>query len=307
MKARLAKLLSPIFGRKTPEGRDLDGVIERAWNAPDYVEQLGKLKVPTMLTDEERRMLVYLAEHTVPEGTAICDLGPFLGGSTFCLGTGLKRAGRSNPIHSYDLFELSPNGADWFKETFIYPFGFERFEGMEFVHVFDAINAAHGDLVSRYTGDVQRHSWTHGDIGLLFVDLSKDWPINDHVVREFFPAVRPGAFVVQQDILYPQTPWLFSTMYLLREKMPIVSYCEYHSAVFQCVERIGPEDVERCLRANVSKELLLTAIDHFEGVFPYRLQKDYIRLMRTLVEGNPIDLPFWDYRIPPAYHVPLSL
>ena len=56
--------------------------------------------VRTMLSDEESRLLYWLARHYAEGNGEICDLGCFAGGSTARLAAGVADADRTTLVHA---------------------------------------------------------------------------------------------------------------------------------------------------------------------------------------------------------------
>jgi predicted O-methyltransferase YrrM len=188
--------------------------------------------VPTMLSVEERRLLYVLARDYVRGRGAIVDAGCFLGGSTIALAHGVatnRRAGRGSlRIQTYDLFELDPS----YKES--YPglvAGIEAGESMR--PRFEELLGSLLDHVEVHEGDICAERWTGRPIDLLFIDICKSWAINDHVVREFFPALVPGrGVVIQQDLIHEWLPYLTITMGLFEDSFELIGTVPWCSAVY---------------------------------------------------------------------------
>ncbi|MGI8804021.1 MAG: hypothetical protein ACR2KV_17975 [Solirubrobacteraceae bacterium] len=185
---------------------------------------------PTMLSVEERQLLYVLARDYARGGGAIIDAGCFLGGSTKALATGLAenpRARRIAPIHTYDLFDLDI--------SFVrdYPDLIAGIDGDSTRGRFDEVLGPLLDFVEVHQGDIRRERWTGGAVDVLFVDVCKSWSINDHVVREFFPALVPGrSVVVQQDLIHEWLPYLTITMGLFDDSFELVATVPWCSAVY---------------------------------------------------------------------------
>ena len=152
-------------------------------------------------------MLAWLSEHQpVDLGDTIVDAGAFLGGSTAALTRGLRSAGRSNRVHSYDMF-LAPNDA--YSLSMI---GNGRAAGTSVQDMFESNLADSLDLVEIRCGDFEK-AVAPERIAILFVDVAKTWNLNAVVVQEFFPRLMPGrSIVVQQDHNTHSCPWVNLTM-----------------------------------------------------------------------------------------------
>jgi hypothetical protein len=203
---------------------------------PDVVD------VPTMLSLEERRLLYVLARDYVRGDGAIVDAGCFLGGSTIALAAGIEdnhRARRPGAIHTYDLFTLDAS----YKRSYpglVADIGVgdslrPRFEDLLGLRI---------DHVCVHEGDICAERWAGGPVEVLFVDICKSWAINDHVVREFFPALRPGrSVVIQQDLIHEWLPFLTITMGLFRDAFELVDVVPWCSAVYLQTRAIAASEI----------------------------------------------------------------
>ena len=85
-----------------------------------------------------------------------------------------------------------------------------------------------------------KHPWSSGNIEILFVDLSKSWDLNDFVIDQWFPALLPGAYLVQQDYFSWYTYWLPITMEALSDCFEYIDYAFGGSAVYRCIKPVTP-------------------------------------------------------------------
>ncbi len=196
----------------------------------------GVVSAPTMLSVEERQLLYVLARDYV-RGGAIIDAGCFLGGSTRALAAGVaenRRLRRGRPIHTYDLFAMDPS----FPRD--YPGLVADIAGDSTRPRFEEVVGPLLRHVEVHEGDICEERWTGGAIELLFIDVCKSWAINDHVVREFFPALVPGrSVVVQQDLIHEWLPYLTITMGLFRKSFELVAIAPWCSAVYLLTRAIA--------------------------------------------------------------------
>ena len=152
----------------------------------------GVLDIPTMLTEDELRLLHWLGtEYWSGEGK-ILDGGCFLGGSTGALASGVSTGGKAGaderPIVTYDLFRL-----DQFMPVHLSEADAELLdEGDSFRPVFDRNIAPWSELVEVREGDITQHGWSGEPIEIAFLDLLKTWPLNDYVTANFFGSMIPG-------------------------------------------------------------------------------------------------------------------
>jgi hypothetical protein len=104
--------------------------------------------------------------------------------------------------------------------------------------------------VEVHEGDICRERWTGGPIEVLFVDICKSWAINDHVVREFFPALVPGrSVVIQQDLIHEWLPFLTITMGLFADAFALIDAVPWCSAVYLQTRAIAASEIPPSLDA----------------------------------------------------------
>jgi predicted O-methyltransferase YrrM len=213
------------------------------------------LTAPTMLARGELALLYVLARDHAREN-AIIDAGCFFGGSSVALAAGLEASGAApaGRIHTYDLFVLdevykrtSPHLVDGMEAGDSFLPLFERTVGERLLPYLDV-----------HAGDLLAYPWGGGPIDVLFVDIAKAWELNDHVVREFFPALVPGhSVVVQQDYVHEALPWLHITMDLFADALELVDFVPgTGSAVFVCTRAISSEEADIRLRDMPAAEQL---------------------------------------------------
>jgi hypothetical protein len=245
--------------------------------------------VPTMLSLEERRLLYVLARDYARGRGAIVDAGCFLGGSTIALAHGFagnRRAGRGPRIQTYDLFELDPS----YKES--YPGLVADIEAGESMRPrFEELLGPLLEHVDVHEGDICAERWTGGPVEVLFVDICKSWAINDHVVREFFPALVPGrGVVIQQDLIHEWLPYLTITMGLFEESFELVGTVPWCSAVY-LLRRAIPAGAIPARLDDLSPERKLELFDRGCAPFAgeYRGVIECARAMLYLNIGRPDD------------------
>lgn len=231
-------------------------------------------RFPTMLSPEEQRMLVYLAATLDFAQGTIVDLGPFLGGSTAALGHGLAmNPGARTEIHSFDLF----NATHALKQKFLYSRGHPPYEPEDVYPLFQQLTAPY-PVVSRKT-NILNVTWDR-PIALLFVDLCKSWKLNDHVTATFFPHLRPGAIVVQQDYMFSHNPWVCSTMYKLRDHVRYAGHTDYNSVLFEVVATPDAQALQACSRAGTTHDEILASFDWTAGFLKDWLSIEMLGQMR---------------------------
>ena len=262
----------------------------RPWNSRYFAVPGFFRNFPTMLTQEEMRMLAWLAKHADQPGV-IVDLGCFLGGSTVSLAWGTHQAPEKKPIHSYDRFGIDER----LKHTFLYKRGHSFFEGTDALPIFEHFTQPYKDLISVHPGDVRDADYDGSPISILFIDLSKSFELNDLILDRFFPHLTAGSVIVQQDFLFFRNPWLLSTMMLLSDKVELLSYTEDYSVIFGVVGQIERSDIEACLSTAVEQDCIVRAIDYYIERFPFTRQKEMLIALRESYLSKPSAVNSWEF------------
>jgi hypothetical protein len=189
-------------------------------------------RFPSMLYESERALLYVLGRRFSGFGQ-IVDAGCFLGGSTFALAAGLA-AGGCDPaswagvIHAYDLFRLDELTKA--EHPDLVP-GIGPGEALR--PRFEQLLGPSLGFVDVHEGDIRESHWDGAPIEILFLDACKSWDINDHVVREFFPALVPGrSVVIHEDFVHEWLPFIPVTMGLLADAFEFVAHVPPSVAVF---------------------------------------------------------------------------
>src|SRR5690606_26411107 len=95
-----------------------------------------------------------------------------------------------------------------------------------------------------HEGDLAAFPWDPGTpIEILFIDLAKSWQTNDVLLHQFFPRLRPGAYVIQQDYHWPHTPWISITMEWLRSSFTYLGSMPWATALYRCTQPIDAADL----------------------------------------------------------------
>jgi hypothetical protein len=208
---------------------------------------------PTMISYDERALLYVLARDYVRGNGAIIDAGCFLGGSTIALAAGLAenpRASGSRPIRTYDLFDVEATYKDDYPELLD---GIAPGESMR--PRFEQLLGPLLGLVEVNEGDICQRRWSGEPVELLFIDICKSWAINDHVTREFFPALIPGhSVVIQQDLVHEWLPYLHITMGLFADSFELIDSVPFCSAVYLNTRAIPITRIPNSLRDELSPE-----------------------------------------------------
>jgi predicted O-methyltransferase YrrM len=238
-------------------------ISQRAWNSRTFALPSWHKNYPTMLTREEMHLLAFLSEHTPVDGSII-DLGAFLGGSTISFAYGVERAKNNKKIHSYDRWKIDEK----MKYSFLYKKGHSFAAGENAFPIFEKFTKPFHRLIEPHIGDILTQNWNKDNaISILFIDLSKTKVINDHIIKEFFPALKSGSIIVQQDFLFFRNPWLYTTMAKLSNSIELLSHTEENSVIFGVHSPPKCNDLESCLSQNTTQEETIHSIKYFQNKF----------------------------------------
>jgi len=190
--------------------------------------------IPTMISDEERRYLYWLAARVWSGSGDIVEIGPWLGGSTYCLAAGMcdsghRVAGRLKVFDNFIWRDFMANRAplelrpgDSFEAHF-------RRNVERFAHVVQSHTCALPD--EAIAGDAEAAakrsrseeavppfaSESDSRIEILFVDGAKSVRGMAHLLRVLTYRLQPGkALIVCQDFKYWSTYWVPILMARLR-------------------------------------------------------------------------------------------
>jgi hypothetical protein len=221
-------------------GAPLDYLLRRPWR--DERLPFGVAGIPTMLSKHERRLLYALARDYASGDAAIVDAGCFLGGSTTALLGGVRDRGTrwdGPPVASYDLFRVEP-------------YTVQKFFADDGVRVGDSFRGRFERNVAGFElphvvheGDITEIGWSGEPIDILFLDVLKTWEINDAVLRDFFPFLRPGrSVIVHQDYGCGWTPWIPITVELMGGALRLIDGVEWGSHVFFVQDELPAELLE---------------------------------------------------------------
>lgn len=197
--------------------------------------------VPTMLMDDELRLLDYLSGDYWRGKGIVVDAGSFLGGSTVALAHGLRRnlarrlCDETPLIHSYDFFRIE----DWTRGLY---FPETARAGQSTRALYDANVAEFARLLCVHEGDITHSAPPAAPIEILFIDIAKHWTVCDWITEHFFPRLIPGhSIVVQQDYLWgASTGWLQVVMEYFHDEFEIVCDTGLNSVAFRLKKKFAP-------------------------------------------------------------------
>jgi len=204
---------------------------ERQWRTA--VPPADVFAVPTMLGHDEQRLLFSLTQGSLTGAGAIIDAGAFLGGSTLALARGLQANPRpavaTAAVHTFDHFILDAYSIEHYIEPARDGI---RLPGASCHDLFVRNTGPVADRIHVHHGDLRVLGWTGAPIEILFLDVVKDPTLNDVVLRDFLPALLPGAVLVQQDYVHEAHFWIHITMEYLADFFTFIESVEYSSTVY---------------------------------------------------------------------------
>jgi hypothetical protein len=172
-----------------------------AWETevlPPEVEQ-----IPTMLEIDAMRFYVWLGR-TLDLAGAVVELGPWMGGSTACLATGLRqnKSYQGGKLHVFDAFIWR----SWMSQFSTDPSLQARYqEGDSFLDRFNSNCSSFASLLHVKQGEVLASEnrstkfplkWDDGEIGAIVFDHSDCYQANDEAWSIFAPSFVPERTVV---------------------------------------------------------------------------------------------------------------
>lgn len=205
--------------------------------------------IPTMITREEIRYLRWLTEALWDDSGHVVEMGPWLGGSTFCLAAGMRsRVPKpQHKLHVFDSFEWrefmskrSPlrlaNGASFeanFRENLA---PFSDLVATKCAVLPDELLATDESLAEYRQADrpaQARFTWNDGPIQLLFVDGAKSWTGMRHLLIQTASSWIPGkTLLVCQDYKHWGCYWVTALMEVLSHRLRVVHVIQRNTVAF---------------------------------------------------------------------------
>lgn len=271
----------------------LEGIRRQDWNLRSFSMSEGLNKIPTMLTKEECRMLVWTAQ-MVPTGLgAVIDLGSFLGGSTAHLAHGLSASQPNQHVDAFDQFTIG----DDIKQRFLYDWGYPELQGNDMLHLFHQFVESFGKTVA-HRCNVEEVIWNGGKIELLFVDVCKGWDSMRNVMRQFYPNLIPNcSVVIHQDFQHYQQPWVVATTEALAEHLKMESWTQENSAIFLCTSQIESHHIEWAIAETRDVNRVFDLLKRAMERFPYSRQREAVWQHITALANNPNAQNTWDLQL----------
>jgi hypothetical protein len=243
---------------------DPDLLRSNPWDDRGFALPPVAVRVPSMLSHHEKRMLYWTTTHAYEAEGLILDQGAFLGGSAICFAAALRNRGFSSTlIHSYDRFRLGP----FERETW---FGEGGPPGDITRPLYDANLRGFHDLICVHEGNILFQGWEGEAIEILFVDVAKTAGIWDHLVKTFFPSLIPSrSLLILQDYLYGESgPWHHVVMEKLSAHFSIIGDTGANSMLFRYHDGLSPGVIEAaawgCIDPGEKIELMEKAVGRMD-------------------------------------------
>jgi hypothetical protein len=262
----------------------------KPWNQLLVDPESDLFKVIGWLGEEERRCLCWLAKEVYTGAGLIVDGGSYLGASAYCLAEGLSQNRTASfakpPIYAFDLFvALDEYVANDINEK-VRPMALND----PYLDVFQRQTTKYFDLIKIFSGDICQYSMRNTPIEILFIDVAKTLEINQHLAKEFFPALIPSqSLVIQQDFYHLWHPYIHVTMEYLRDYFEILDpLVRFQSRLYRLKSPIPAKHLDRIIRYDFSlaerAELLARSAETSPS--PTKEMLEAIELFEILLSGD---------------------
>jgi hypothetical protein len=204
---------------------------------PEMVKQ-----IPSMMSLDERKLLLSLAKHEYRGKGIIMDAGVFCGASTTCLGAGLM-ANQSyrdfvgqipRTIQTYEYGIVNPGMITFFERH-----GIEgNWQVGDSFKDYLCQNIEPVDhLVDLHMGDISFATWDGTPIEIMFLDVLKSAKIQSAVMRTFMPSLIAGGILIQQDYFIDGVPFVKQMQEFLADHFEYLGEIQ-SSAIFRLIKPI---------------------------------------------------------------------
>ena len=213
------------------------------------------------ISEPECKLLYWLAAEQWSGVGEIVEIGSLYGKSTTCLARGM----RDNPkkrigsLHAYDMW-LADDDTEYMLGQL--PKGFRG----SFRHIFDKNTAEFSDFLEVHEGDATKADWCGKPIEILFIDCSVSLEFHEAIFKKFYPYLKRGSVVIQQDYFFYRSYYLPLMMGTLAPYMQEIGNADT-SMVFQLIQKL-PESIftEPLVKSNEDViESLEELAKHYKG------------------------------------------
>lgn len=266
--------------------------MDSPWRQASLTVPAAAMKIPTMLCEDESRLLYWLTSEWAKGIGAVCDLGCFAGGSTARLAAGMSSAGNDSKIHAYDYFTISKEH----KREFLYSKGVRKFWGENLLPTAKKLLKPWHDKIVYHKGDVATADWNGGPIEILFIDVMKSTDSADSIAKNFFPhLLAEQSVIVHQDYLHWKNPWITVQMQLLSDFFTPVAWAEQGSVVFS-VDKVPEKDqIHAAQVSNLSDERMIELLQQAMHAAPGYFAKRQIARSILATQESPGCRTPWFY------------
>lgn len=262
---------------------------ERRWLAEDLRVPMDAGAVPTMLTEEECRLLFWLARDYATGAGALVDLGCFAGGSTARMAAGVVAAGRQATVHAFDRFTIRDDQ----KQKYLYPAGIRPFVGNSMIGAVKELLRRWQAVIRLHAGEITEKTWDAGPIEILFIDAGKTPAAADYIAQTFMPHLIAGhSIVIQQDYQHWRQPWLAAQMERMSDCFEPVGWCQDGTVFFLCTRIPDVQVLKQAEIAGLNDDALEIWIRRAAERFPESVKRKLARCILG-VQDNP------GVRVPP--------
>jgi hypothetical protein len=207
--------------------------------------------IPTMISAEEKRYLHWLGAEVWRDQGHIVEIGPWLGGSTACLASGIRER-RQPPVHkliTIDNFVWRPFMADRAALPLSPGDSFESYTRENLADYADLVdirgvwlrdeqveNDSWADEVRGHEDEADKTylSWDQGDpVEILFIDGAKSWDGLVHLLGLMAPALTAKALIVFQDYKFWGGYWVPMIAELLGDSLELRHVLPFNSVAFE--------------------------------------------------------------------------
>jgi hypothetical protein len=220
-------------------------------------------QLPTMISEEERRYLHWLGKSFWTGQGNLVEIGPWLGGSTYCLASGMAENPAKAGIHKlfvYDSFEWRPFMAARAKLPLEPGASFQPYFEQNVQAYRDLIVAERRVLpddaiphdpvvvgvrhVAPNPGDVLRWESSR-PIEVLFVDGAKSWDGLLHLLKETHGSLVAGrSLIVCQDYKHWSCYWVAAIIELLSDRFQLQHLLDYNTVAFLLLRKLERSDID---------------------------------------------------------------
>jgi hypothetical protein len=226
-------------------------------------------EIPTETSLGERLLLFnYFQERWDGAGNVV-EIGPFLGGTTRAIASGMAGNPRLTPgveLHTFDRFD-EYYSAERLRET-IEPLvrggtftcaqaddlcrvaNFERlFHAIHQPHAYARLVRLHNSPLPDRPEEIDASTALSclegaGELGALFVDGCKSWASTHYAMKFLLPRMRPGAPVIFQDFGWYTCFWISSAVHALRDFLELETHVDA-TYVFRLRRPVTAAEVEK--------------------------------------------------------------